>query len=187
MKLTSFIGPDRVGKSTTAAQYVKLLESFGLKVKLQHFSEPSVKQTDIFQRYRVSVEQAISEGVDELVWDRSYLCAFVYERFREQSHSFIGDVMAFESYLMRNYDKVQFEHILLSMPWEEICFHHWEEIVSNNPGANDWALGRDLIYRSREHSFYLDEAEQFLATQSIHPYSVLSSRLDINKLLNLQT
>ena len=182
-KLCIISGPDRAGKSTLSEDLKKTYEVIGFKAYVQHWSEPSPYMKDIFERFRVSISQFMSrDETDVLIWDRSHVCAYILERFRNNSHSFIGDLIAFEVFLSRQ-ENLVVEHIGLTPPWYVVSRLHLKEIEELNPECSDWAVARDLLTRANEHRFYTEELADFYQNLTMFPNRLFQSRSEVFEFL----
>ena len=149
-------GPDRVGKSTLAAQ---LSELSGIPVK--HHGPPDPSDTSIFDMYR----RNLAEGGDQ-IWDRSYLCAFILERYRKHNHDHLVDVMDLEFELSKQHQVV---HVGVTKPWHWSAPLHYKELTDEYPTINRWALRDMFMARQNEHHFYTGEMENFYRYVTMFP------------------
>lgn len=178
-KLYIISGPDRVGKSTfqrDLSQALSVVKS--LPPEVEHFSEPPLSQRDITERYRVSIDKFISSPSEVLIWDRSYVCAYILERFRKNSHSYVGDLVSFEVFLARK-SELKVEHVGLTLPWHEIALFHLKELEETGLHQNSWSISGELISRMNEHRFYTEEMVDFYQNITMFPSSLLASREEV--------
>lgn len=149
-------GPDRVGKSTLAANLADLT---GFKVK--HHNAPDIFDPDIFDIYRRNLE----EGGDQ-IWDRSYLCAFILERYRKRNHDHLVEIMDLEFELSKRHEVI---HVGVTKPWHWCAPLHWEELNKRHHLPAHWARRDAFMSRQNEHHFYIDEMENFYRYVTMFP------------------
>lgn len=172
-------GPDRVGKSTFIMELSKKVAQEGKNVVVEHYSEPPTYMNDIFERYRVSISQLMADKeLDVLIWDRSYVCAYILERFRNNAHSYISDVVALETWLALKED-LFVEHIGLTMPWHSIANLHLKELQNTGKYPTEWSLANQMMSRCNEHRFYSDEMSDFFQNITMFPSVILSNREEV--------
>jgi hypothetical protein len=140
-KLLIISGADRVGKSTFCQK---------LNHNVFHFSAPKDEDSHIFKMYKDVLDKNEKEKC--LIFDRSYVCAYILEEFRRHSTNHILDIFEFEMKLMR--EGWDIKHIGLSRPWNWVAKYHLKELIEENPKIADWRL-RDMLYeRNQEHLAY---------------------------------
>ena len=149
-------GPDRVGKSTLAAQ---LSELSGFKVK--HHSQPDARDKSIFDIYRRNLE----EGGDQ-IWDRSYLCAFILERYRRRNHDHLVEIMDLEFELSKIHEVI---HIGVTKPWYWCAPLHWEELNKKHYPLSHWATRDAFISRQNGHHFNIGVMDNFYRYVTMFP------------------
>lgn len=157
-------GADRVGKSTFCK---KLQEASG--GSLYHFSEPdtSPEITSIFSRYLDVLK--MDENKRAVIFDRSYVCGYILERFRENNHNHIGDLVKLELQIPSFVERVL--HVGLVRPWYEVALRHKEELDNGVPLA-PWALSNKMIARMNEHRFYYEELLDFYNHVTMFPHVI---------------
>ena len=148
-------GPDRVGKSTLAAE---LSEYTGYRVV--HHSAPNQKSPRIFECYYQNLQDGESQ-----IWDRSYLCAYILERFRNNNHDHIVDVVEMELELRRQ----PVIHIGVTRPWYWSAPLHLQELKQEFPDAKPWFIRDMLMGRQQEHHFYTEQMLFFYNTITMFP------------------
>lgn len=150
-------GADRVGKSTLAEQLSRTIGG-----KVYHFGPPDRTQKNIFTRYR----EPLPEGIT--IWDRSYVCGHILERFRENNHSHIGSLLELEIWLNNHVDSVL--HVGVVRKWCEVAALHLEEI-EGEMGADDadWYRANLYLGRLNEHRFYYQELFEFYDHVTLFP------------------
>lgn len=186
-KLFIINGPDRVGKSTLAEDLGQALVLKGHNPVKQHFSEPPTNQKDITERYRVSINQFLDNPeVDTLIWDRSYLCAYILERFRKNSHSYIGELIQLEIWMAEKAELLV-EHIGLTLPWCDVARAHLHELRRFGDHRSEWSISGAMLARCSEHQFYTDEMLNFYQNLTMFPSVVLSSREEVYSYLEFMT
>ena len=148
-------GPDRVGKSTLAAE---LSEYSGYPVI--HHSPPERTSPRIFECYYQNLLAGESQ-----IWDRSYLCAYILERFRNNNHDHITDVVELELEL-RHQPVV---HVGVTRPWYWSAPLHLHELKNLYPDAEPWFLRDQLMSRQQEHHFYTEQMAFFYQTITMFP------------------
>jgi hypothetical protein len=149
-------GPDRVGKSTLAT---RLSQLSGFKVK--HHNAPDLRDQSIFDVYR----RNLAEGGDQ-IWDRSYLCAFILERYRKRNHDHLVEIMDLEFELSKTHEVI---HVGVTKPWHWSAPLHWEELNKKQHPVSNWALRDAFIARQNEHHFYTTEMENFYRYVTMFP------------------
>jgi len=149
-------GPDRVGKSTLATQ---LHELTGFPVK--HHNAPDPRDASIFDIYRRNLE----EGGNQ-IWDRSYLCAFILERYRKRNHDHLVEIMDLELELSKIHEVV---HVGVTKPWHWSAPLHWEELNKKHHPLSHWATRDALMARQNEHHFYIEEMDNFYRYVTMFP------------------
>lgn len=149
-------GPDRVGKSTLAAE---LSELSGIPVN--HHTAPNPKDQSIFSVYK----REASAGGDQ-IWDRSYLCAYILERHRKGNHDHISDVVDLEMILKDQHSVI---HVGVSRPWHWSAPLHIEELKGEFPEARPWFMRDLLMARQNEHHFYTEEMVNFYQYVTMFP------------------
>ncbi len=149
-------GPDRVGKSTLATQ---LSELSGFPVK--HHSAPNPTDEAIFDVYRRNIE----EGGDQ-IWDRSYLCAFILERYRKRNHDHLVEIMDLEFELSKKHEVI---HVGVTKPWHWSAPLHWEELHKRNYPPSEWYIRNEFMARQNEHHFYISEMGNFYQYVTMFP------------------
>lgn len=149
-------GPDRVGKSTLAAQ---LSEISGFPVK--HHSAPDPRGKTIFDSYR----ENLSEGGDQ-IWDRSYLCAFILERYRKRNHDHLVEIIDLEFELSKTHEVI---HVGVTKPWHWCAPLHIDELTKRHYPPSDWVIRDEFMARQNEHHFYTDEMLSFYQFLTMFP------------------
>ena len=149
-------GPDRVGKSTLASQ---LSELSGFTVK--HHNAPDCRDKSIFEMYR----RNLNEGGDQ-IWDRSYLCAFILERYRKRNHDHIVEIMDLEFELSKKHEVI---HVGVTKPWHWSAPLHWEELHKRHYPPEPWFIRDEFMARQNEHFFYTDEMVNFYQYVTMFP------------------
>ena len=149
-------GPDRVGKSTLAAE---LSELSGFSVK--HHSAPDSQSSSIFEVYRNNLRDGESQ-----IWDRSYVCAYILERFRKRTHDHIVEIMDLEFELSQKHRVI---HVGVTKPWHWSAPLHYNELKEENPEASWWHIRDQFMARQSEHHFYTDEMAQFFQYGTMFP------------------
>lgn len=149
-------GPDRVGKSTLAASLSALTQ-----IPVKHHSAPDVFDGNIFDIYRRNLD----EGGDQ-IWDRSYLCAFILERYRRRNHDHLIEIMDLEFELSKKHEVI---HVGVTKPWHWSAPLHWEELNKRHRLPSHWALRDEFMSRQNEHHFYIDEMENFYRYVTMFP------------------
>lgn len=149
-------GPDRVGKSTLATQ-LAVLSGFPVK----HHSAPDVFDENIFDVYRRNLEK----GGDQ-IWDRSYLCAFILERYRKRNHDHLVEIMDLEFELSKKQEVI---HVGVTKPWYWSAPLHWEELNKRHRPPAQWAIRDAFMARQNEHHFYISEMDNFYQYVTMFP------------------
>ena len=149
-------GPDRVGK-TTLAQQLGYISGFTVK----HHGPPDIRDESIFDIYRRNLE----DGGDQ-IWDRSYLCAFILERYRRRNHDHLVEIMDLEFELSKKHEII---HVGVTKPWHWSAPLHWEELNKAEHRSSHWALRDAFMARQNEHHFYIDEMENFYRYVTMFP------------------
>lgn len=163
-----FSGPDRVGKSTLAAQ-VAQISGFTLK----HHSAPNLEHGHIFDVYR----ENLKEGGNQ-IWDRSYVCAYILERFRKRTHDHMADIVDLELEMGLATEVI---HVGVDRPW---CFSaplHYEELREEGV-TNKWVLRDLMMARQNEHQFYNDEMTSFLKYGTMFPAFMVDYEWDARRI-----
>lgn len=161
-------GPDRVGKSTLAAE---LSEHSGYPVI--HHSAPDKTWPRIFECYYQNLQAGESQ-----IWDRSYLCAYILERFRNNNHDHISDVVELELAL-RSQPVI---HIGVTRPWYWSAPLHLRELKELYPDAAPWFIRDKLLARQQEHHYYTDQMMFFYRNITMFPsimYDGVSAAADV--------
>jgi len=159
-------GADRAGKSTLAKQ---LSQATGGTI--YHFGPPDRTQKGIFEQYKHSLP---SHGTT--IWDRSYVCGFILERFRENNHAHIGELLELEIWLKSQVDSVL--HVGVVRKWHEVADLHLEEIEGlMGAGDADWYRVNLLLARCNEHRFYYQELFEFYDHLTLFP-SLINPTVD---------
>jgi len=149
-------GPDRVGKSTLAAQLSEITD-----FRVKHHSEPNPRGKTIFDQYR----QDLSEGGDQ-IWDRSYLCTYILERYRNRNHDHLIEITDFELELSKIHQVI---HVGVTKPWHWSAPLHIEELNKRHHPPSDWVIRDEFIARQNEHHFYTDEMINFYQFVTMFP------------------
>lgn len=150
-------GPDRVGKSTLAAQLSEITD-----FPVKHHSEPDPRGKTIFDSYR----RDLLEGGDQ-IWDRSYLCTYILERFRNHNHDHLAEITDFELKLSKIHQVI---HVGVTRPWHWSAPLHVEEIKGGHDlPVSDWFIRDMLMCRQNEHHFYTDEMVNFYQFVTMFP------------------
>ena len=149
-------GPDRVGKSTLAAQLSEITD-----FRVKHHSEPNPRGKTIFDQLR----QSVNEGGDQ-IWDRSYLCAYILERYRNRNHDHLIEITDFELELSKIHQVI---HVGVTKPWHWSAPLHIEELNKRHHPPSDWAIRDEFIARQNEHHFYTDEMINFYQFVTMFP------------------
>ena len=161
-------GPDRVGKSTLAAQ---LHELSGFPVK--HHNAPDIRDVDIFDMYRRNLKEGGSQ-----IWDRSYLCAFILERYRKRNHDHLVEIMDLELELSKKHEVI---HVGVTKPWHWSAPLHWEELNERLHQPAQWAIRDAFMARQNEHHFYIDEMENFYRYVTMFPSFIVEPNWGANE------
>ncbi len=149
-------GPARVGKSTLAST-LSALTNFPVK----HHNAPEVRDDSIFDVYRRNLE----EGGDQ-IWDRSYLCAFILERYRKRNHDHLVEIMDLELEISKKHEVI---HVGVTKPWHWSAPLHWEELNKRHYQPAHWATRDAFMARQNEHHFYIEEMENFYRYVTMFP------------------
>lgn len=149
-------GPDRVGKSTLASDLSALTD-----LPVKHHNAPDPFDENIFDIYRRNLE----EGGDQ-IWDRSYLCAFILERFRKRNHDHLVEIMDLEFELSKKHDVI---HVGVTKPWHWCAPLHWDELHKRHRQPSHWVARDAFMARQNEHHFYIDEMENFYRYVTMFP------------------
>ena len=168
MKLYIISGADRVGKSTFSW---KLASALPYRAKIVHFSEPdrSPNNPSLFHRYKDTVSQELGKDTEALIFDRSYVCGYILERFRENNHAHLDQLVELEIWLNDNLEEVN--HVGIVKPWSFASIHHLKELRQGEPLA-PWALTDALISRMNEHRFYYQELFEFYDHITMFPHEI---------------
>jgi len=168
-------GPDRVGKSTLASQ---LADLFDFPVK--HHSEPNPRGKTIFDAYR----QDLNEGGDQ-IWDRSYVCTYILERFRNRNHDHLVEIMDFELELSKIHQVI---HVGVTKPWHWSAPLHMDELTKRHHPPSDWMIRDEFMARQNEHHFYTDEMVNFYQFVTMFPSFMVEPTWTANEVLtNIHT
>lgn len=157
-------GADRVGKSTFCQNLQSVTGG-----SLYHFSEPDTSKEvpSLFFRYLETLSNDRNESA--IIFDRSYVCGYILERFRENNHSHIGELVELELLLGKFVDNVI--HIGIVAPWSEVAHRHKRELDDGEPIAL-WALANKMMARMNEHRFYYQELFEFYDHITMFPHFI---------------
>jgi hypothetical protein len=161
-------GPDRVGKSTLATQ-LNYLSGFAVK----HHNAPDPFDDNIFDIYHRNLDK----GGDQ-IWDRSYLCAFILERFRRRNHDHLVEIMDLEFELSKRHDVI---HVGVTKPWHWCAPLHWDELHKRHSQQSHWVTRDEFMARQNEHHFYIDEMENFYRYVTMFPSFIVEPDWSANE------
>ena len=125
-----------------------------------HHIAPDQKSPRIFECYY----QNLLDGESQ-IWDRSYLCAYILERFRNNNHDHITDVVELELEL-RHQPVV---HVGVTRPWYWSAPLHLQELKTEYPEAEPWFIRDKLMARQQEHHYYIEQMLFFYKNITMFP------------------
>ncbi|MDX1371289.1 MAG: hypothetical protein R3321_02400 [Nitrososphaeraceae archaeon] len=168
-KLIIVSGGDRVGKSTLIKKLEKNLRYTRFKERMasRHFSAPQPTSPHIFQMYYTPLDLFLTSNRSLEIWDRSYVCGYILERLRRNTHSHHSEVLALEFYLMEK--GIDVLHVGIMPQWSVIAKRHYEEIKKLNYEACSWYQIDQLEVRRKEHNGYNKLLKEFYGDVTAFP------------------
>lgn len=176
-RLTAFIGPDRVGKSTLAKKhydYSSRMET----AKLFHGKEPIPSHENLYDQYLEPLTWFMGGGHRKLILDRCWICSLTYELSRKNSPVSSRDVFSLELSILRMLQEDKsldrtVSYTLVKAPWSVVAGRHSEEILSLNGDINGRLYEEAMLARRNEHQLYYETVTDYLDNWSVFPYSTV--------------
>lgn len=179
-RLIILSGPDRVGKSTL----IKKMMNFWGKdhTEVYHHSKPSNDHEAILQQMYNSLDDFLNPNQPKSlgIFDRGWLCTYVYQLIRDNCFSIDYDIMRLEIALLEK--GLRTYHVLLHRPWFWSAPFHLKELkelgyTNDKPRR---LLLEQMETRRNEHNTYYEIASTFLMEKSCFPYFNLLSTESYN-------
>lgn len=153
--LFMFLGPDRVGKTTTVNKTAESMVNE--KPKILHFSGPEEWHTSLFDQY----EEIFSQKSKVVICDRGIYEAAFYESFRRNLRydlrNFIQEVNRLEKILRQKY-RSGINIYMIREHWANVESRHITELKLQGYEGDKFYAHLDMRYREHEAYYaYMDK------------------------------
>jgi hypothetical protein len=167
MQSIIFLGPDRVGKTTTIHRTSQRLLQVGYGVQKLHFSEIKPEHHSPVDQFRNALTNIESPGPDFLLIDRFVPDTLFYESVRRQMPS-INPACAQEPESLLLEVSRRVDVVILKMGWtQELIDRHIWELRNTYPGASTYWINAQLELRMNEHNGYYEHVKEFFNSNSL--------------------
>ena len=156
-KLVVFSGPDRAGKSTL----VKSLQEYlgDDECVAFHHGAPPFYTEEIFDFYRLNIQEWVASGKEWCLFDRSWACSYCLDDFRRHNHGSLNEMTDIELELLQCDFKVV--HVGIEKSWSWSAPHHLVELKELFPDAPPWKIRDEYVARMKEHKVYQERLGEF--------------------------
>jgi hypothetical protein len=167
-KLIIVSGGDRVGKTTLIAELQERLGEENCSV--YHHGAPEGYTEDVFDFYRLHIEEWVASGKEWCIFDRSWACSFCLEDFRRKTNGQLDAMAELEIQLIKCAEIFSITHLGLKRPWHWSAKHHILELSELYPDAPDWFIRDHYVSRNKEHRVYYDRLAEFYEHVTAFPH-----------------